>query len=104
MQYYGLDLEGMLDAGDYRRARLLAEELPADSRTVRLMEPRAAWGEEAYLLALVADNLSFMRYEQAGGRGRRPQAVERPKAKAPEAKHLDVSDERIGALLFGGRA
>lgn len=67
------------------------------------MEPRLAWDEKAYLLALVADNLSFLRYERAGGRGRKPQALERPKAKEPEARRLEVSDGRIDALLFGPR-
>lgn len=103
-QYYGLDLESLIDAYDYGRMRMLAEQLPAGSRTVARLEPRAAWSEESYLLALVADNLSFLRYEQSGGRGRKPKPLERPHAR-PERKrkHLGVSEQRVNELLFARR-
>lgn len=68
-----------------------------------MIEPRAAWDEHAYLLALVADNLSFLRYEQSGGKGRRPKPIERPKPRQKESKRLDVGDDRISELLFGQR-
>lgn len=103
-QYYGLDLDALMGTFDYARVRLLVEQLPAGSRTVARMEPRAAWSEESYLLALIADNLSFMRYEQSGGKGRKPRPLDRPKAKPKQKKHIDVSGERIEALLFAPRS
>lgn len=93
----------MLLDGDFARIATLAKQLPAQSRTVERIEPTLAWDEHAYLLALVADNLSFMRYENSGGRGKKPQPVQRPKPKEKEKKHLDVSDKRIDSLLFGSR-
>lgn len=70
---------------------------------MRSVDPRAAWDEKAYLLALVADHLAFMRYENTGGKGKRPKPVERPKGR--EAKnHLNVSRSRRAELLFGGRS
>ena len=98
-----MDLEQLLDAGQFARAEVLARQLPAQSRTVERIEPRAAWDEHAYLLALVADNLSFLRYEQAGGRGKRPKPIERPKPRRVESKRLDVGDARVDELLFGKR-
>lgn len=94
----------MLARGDFARARVLAEQLPAGSRTVRRLEPRSEWDEKAYLLALIADNIAFQRYEQRGGKGRKPQAVPRPKAAEKKTcRHLEVSDRRIRALLFDAR-
>lgn len=103
-QYYGLDLASLMGAFDYRRIRTLAEQLPKGSRTIARLEPRAAWSDEAYLLALVADNLSFLRYEQSGGKGRKPKPVERPRAKPRRrGKTLHVSENRINELLFARR-
>lgn len=65
---------------------MLAEQLPADARTLRAADPRLAWSTEAYLLALVADNLSFLRYESAGGRGRKPKPLKRPAGQGARAK------------------
>ncbi len=83
----------------------LATQLPAQSRTVVAIDPRARWDEQAYLLALIADNLSYLRYEQAGGKGRKPKQVERPKPKPKEAekKSFNVSKSRVHSLLFDSR-
>ncbi len=83
----------------------LAAQLPAQSRTVVAVDPRARWDEQAYLLALIADNLSFLRYEQAGGKGRKPRQVERPKARPQETKKktFNVSRARVHSLLFDSR-
>lgn len=84
--------------------RKLTEALPRQSRTVQMIDPRAAWDEQAYLLALIADNISFQRYEQAGGKGRKPKPIERPKArKRKEHKRVDATDEQIRSLLFDPR-
>lgn len=101
-QYYGLDFERMLDGGEFARIAALVSELPRESRTVAGIDPRAAWDEKAYLLALVADNLSFMRYESSGGKGRKPKPVERPKGRETK-RHIDVSRSRKAELLFGTR-
>lgn len=72
---------------------------------MRRIEPRAEWDEHAYLLALVADELAFMRYENAGGKGRRPEPVKRPEGRAPEPphRHLDMGRGQVDSLLFGER-
>jgi hypothetical protein len=103
-QFYNLDMEALLDAGEYRRARILAQELPQQSRTVGAIDPRTAWGTADYLLALVVDHLAFLRYEHAGGKGRKPKPTERPKAKAPKVqKRLSMPEEKRASLLFAKR-
>lgn len=102
-QYYGLELDALLDSCQYRRAQVLAENLPAGSRTVTRMEPRAAWGTTEYLLAGILDALNFMRYENAGGKGHKPKPVERPQAKKRERKRAHVGNARTMELLFGKR-
>lgn len=78
--------------------------LPHGSRTICDVDPRNDWSNSDYLLALAVDNLSYLRYEQAGGKGRKPDAVKRPEIKKEiERKHLDVSDGRIEELLFSER-
>ena len=103
-QYYGLDLERVLEAGEFGRAASLAAGLPAGARTVVAVEPRAAWDEHTSLLALIADKLSSLRYERAGGKGRKPRPVERPKGAAKVKRKLDVGMERRRDLLFGPRS
>lgn len=78
--------------------------LPRGSRTVCDTDPRNDWSNSDYLLALAVDNLSYLRYEQAGGKGRKPDAVKRPEPKTPtHKKHLNVSEKRIEELLFNSR-
>lgn len=81
-------------------------QLPAQSRTVSRIDPRATWDEHAYLLALAVDNLSFLRYENAGGKGRKPDPVKRPRARTaePAARRLDLSRDEVDSLLFGERS
>ena len=93
----------MLGRFEYARALALAENLPPGSRTVTRIEPRAAWSTSDYLLAGLLDSMNFMRYENAGGKGRKPDRVERPKAKRPERRRAGVGEERTMALLFGKR-
>lgn len=101
-QFYGLDLEALLESGEFRRARILATQLPRESRTVREVAPGAAWGEQEHLLALIADNLAFLRYEQSGGKGRKPKPLPRPKAK-PQKKNLNLTAAQRHSLLFAPR-
>lgn len=103
-QYYGLELDRLLMRGEFRRLWALASQLPMRSRTMAREAPELSWDERDYLLALVADNLTYLRHEMAGGRGRKPKTVPRPKARRDgRARHLDVSDERVSELLFGNR-
>lgn len=103
-QYYGLDLDRLMDGGEYGRINTLTLMLPEQSRTVRKIDPRAEWDEHAYLLALIADNIGFQRWEQGGGKGRKPKPVQRPKPKAAKAaKHIDATDAQISELLFAPR-
>lgn len=68
-----------------------------------MADPRAGWDEHAYLLALIADNLAYLRYERSGGRGRKPKPVKRPEA-ARARRHVDATDEQIESLLFDERS
>lgn len=101
-QYYGLDLDDELGRYRFGALRVLAEQLPVGSRTVARADPRAGWDEDTYLLALVADNLSFLRYERSGGKGHRPKPVQRPKAPRRH-RHVEATDAQIRALLFDKR-
>lgn len=104
-QWYGLDLAHMLDAGEFRRARALAEQLPRASRTVRALQPKAAWGDAEYLLAYIADNLAYMRYEQGHSKKRRkkpkpyPRPTEKGRPRADERTVHGMSAERVGEIL-----
>ena len=103
-QYYGLELDCLLMRGEFRRLWVLVTQLPMRSRTMTREAPELSWDERDYLLALVADNLTYLRHELAGGTGRKPKTVPRPKAREERAaRHLDVSDERVSELLFGTR-
>lgn len=102
-QYYHIDLQELLDKGEVERVLDLASCLPLQSRTVKRIDPRAEWDAQSYLLALVVDNLSYLRYEQAGGKGHKPEMLERPKQKVPES-HLEVSASELDALLFDTRS
>lgn len=103
-QYYQLNVQALIDRYEFERLFFLTVNLPKSSRTVCDADPRNAWSNGDYLLALAVDNLSYLRYEQAGGKGRKPDAVKRPEIKKEiERKHLDVSDGRIEELLFSER-
>lgn len=104
-QFYGLDLETLLLNGEFKRIKALTLALPIKARVISKISPELAWDEDAYLLALIADNIAFLRYEQSGGKGKKPKQLERPKAKKKpkEKKTLDVSDKRIQSLLFAKR-
>ena len=103
-QFYGLDSEELLNAGDFERLATLVKHLPNEARVVRAIDPRAEWDTSAYLLALIADHLAFSRYEQAGCKGKKPKQLERPKARPKTAhKSLDISKEKRHELLFGKR-
>ena len=107
-QFYRLDLTALLDAGEWRRAAALASQLPRESRTLRAIEPALEWGSTEQLLAAVVDNLSYLRYEQSGGKGRKPRAVERPGAERARRRTdrtvHGMSAERVGEILARPRA
>ena len=106
-QFYGLDLGELIDSGEWRRADVLAAGLPRESRTLRAIDPRLAWGDSEYLLAAVADNLSFMRYESAvssgAKRATKPKPLKRPgggkPARVRERTVHGMSAERVGERL-----
>lgn len=103
-QYYNLDLEKVLIAGEFERAKTLTLCLPLKSRTMTRLNPELVWDENAYLLSYIADNIAFQRYEQGGGKGKKPKPVERPKKEVKkQKKHLDVSARQIDSLLFAPR-
>lgn len=93
----------MWERGEFRRMRVLASQLPRDSRIARALEPRAAWCESAYILANISDTLSWMAYGMGGGKGSKPKPTPRPKEQRKIKKTLDVSDGRVQNLLFAPR-
>lgn len=92
----------MWDRAEFRRIRVLASQLPAESRTVKRMDPRMTWDLTAYLLALAIDNISCLRYEQSGSKGKKPKPIPRPQPKK-EKQRFDVSEGRVENLLFAPR-
>lgn len=101
-QYYNLNIDELMNTSQFARIVTLAVSLPMSSRTVVKLNPQLAWDENAYLLALIADNIAFQRYEQTGGKGRRPHPIERPKAPQKHV-HIDATDGQIQSLLFAPR-
>ncbi len=104
-QYYGLDSDELIRSGEFGRLRTLAEQLPAGSRTMAALDPRTGWGTSDWLLALVADQLAFMRYEQRGARGKKPKQVDRPKEPKPRParRQLNMTGMEVRSLLFSKR-
>lgn len=86
---------------------MLAAQLPRESRTLRAEDGRLAWGDAEYLLALIADNIAFMRYESAvsagAKRARKPKPLKRPGKKAAmrvaDRTVHGMSRERVSELL-----
>ncbi len=101
-QFYGLDLERLLDGGEYARCATLAANLPAGARVVSDADPRTAWTATDYILALICDNLTFLRYELGNGKGKKPRPLTRPQPRR-RSKLEGVSSGRIDSLLFGRR-
>lgn len=77
-QFYGLDLWALMDACDFARVRALTEQLPQGARTLTAMDGACAWGVAENLLANLCDQLASLRWERAGGHGRKPKRIERP--------------------------
>ena len=102
-QFYGLDLERMLDAGEYARCATLAANLPAESRIVHDADPRTVWGVDAYILATICDHLAYLRYELSDKKGKKPKPTQRPQARRKPALE-NVSRERVKSLLFDKRS
>lgn len=111
-QFYGVDLLALVDAGEWERARVLASQLPRESRVLRAIEPSLAWGDVERLLASICDNLAFMRYERAVASGARvngrPRPVRRPgdggRPVRVQATVHGMSRERVGEILARPRA
>ena len=103
-QYYTLDFCELFNRCEFERIDILTRQLPSTSRTVVKQDGRARWSEEMYMLALIADHLAFLRYEHAGGKGKRPEAIKRPQQTInKKEKHLNVSEKRKHTLLFAPR-
>lgn len=102
-QFYNLNLFDLWRLAEFERIRVLTTQLPRESRLMRALNPQLEWGEEAYLLANIFDQLAAM----CAPKGKKPKQHPRPKAKKKqpqqEKKTLDVSDGRIQNLLFAPR-
>ena len=97
-------------AYSHGHAASLAAGLPRGSRTMRDVDPRLAWGDGEYLLALVADSLEALRYEEArragSKRAERPRPVPRPRGRGeerPRGRVLTMPRERLDAILSAPR-
>lgn len=109
-EYYGLDLADMGRAYSHGHAAALAAALPRGSRTMRDIDPRLSWGEGEYLLALIADSLEALRYEESRRAGskqaRKPRPVARPGAgdgRARGSRVVTMPPERLMEALSAPR-
>ena len=106
-EFYRLNLSWLLEQGEYRQANVLTRQLPQRSRVFSKINPSCSWSTEDYLLALIADNLAFMRYEQSSGKHRKkPKPVERPKKPKQQKRGHTVhgkSKDQIWKILSAPR-
>ncbi len=55
-----------------------------------------------YTLALICDNLTFLRYELSDGKGKKPKPMTRPQPRR-KSKLDGIASERVNSLLFDRR-
>jgi hypothetical protein len=87
-----------------RRLRVLVENLPADAAVLRRRGPQ--WTDVEYLLAMVADQLAFYRYDFARANGatpKEPKPMRRPDDDATEDQAAEVraAHDHVMAQLRG---
>ncbi|TCD53772.1 hypothetical protein EJ419_07340 [Alloscardovia theropitheci] len=58
-RFYGLNIDYLGDGLNIRRAADLAANLPLNASIWKVFDERATWSTEAYLLAEIADAVSF---------------------------------------------
>lgn len=63
-RYYGLDLDQVGHAIRVRRAADLAANLPEQACVWSVIDERAAWDGDRWLLAQIADSLDFLAWAQ----------------------------------------
>lgn len=99
LRYWSIDLPRDLGTKrlTWRRLRLLIDQLPRDSATVRKLNPDAEWTLNAHLLALLVDVANLANWQRMGDKNaERPKPIERP-GNRPARSRLSV-EERIAQL------
>lgn len=94
-RYYGMSIADCRERGiPLREVAAMAVHLPPDSATGRAVVPPDAWGITEYLLAAAVDALHNANWQRGGGKGARPQPVERPGVtdEATETQRVGASD------------
>lgn len=67
-------------------------QLPSDSRLVRALDPSAEWSTTEHLLAAVVDALHTANWQRGGGKGSRPEPIERPGQRRADVIETDAFD------------
>lgn len=107
LRYYRLDLPADLgtDRLTWRRLKVLIEQLPAESCTVRTTRgDTAAWTLEPMLLALIADHLAIGNWQRAmsgrkaAQRTRAPRQIQRPGVREPGERRLGGRPQPVAAM------
>lgn len=80
----------------WRRFRELLSELPLGSQTnVAVEGPAAYWGLTDELLAIVANILAIANWQRGGGKGRKPEPIEKPESYSLDEEAAEESDTGV---------
>lgn len=77
-QYYNLNVDGMGRSYSVRHAADLAAMLPREARCVLAEDSRAAWSNEAIMLAIIDYRLQQIVYSLAGGKAKDGSKLPKP--------------------------
>lgn len=104
-QYYGLYYVDLVENCEFDRAYALVTQLGPGSRTMAAIDPAASWTVTDQLVAAASNNITMLRYERAGGKGRKPKLIEPPKGRAGVVQHTvkGKTREQVDALLSAPR-
>lgn len=104
-EVYGIDIER--PGCSPLHLACLAAQLGPRSRVHTAEDPGRRWGDAEELLAGIYDQMSYMRYELGGCKGRAPRPIQKPgqrKAAGKRPERANVSRERLDAILGAPRA
>ena len=77
----------------------LAAELPFGAQVWERLDADSAWTRSDYLLAEVADAVSWANYQRGGGKGKKPKPVPRPADGRAQAEKDERTQAQAAAWL-----